>query len=179
MKTNQIVIVFLFMILISCGKDESVMTELKGESGLSYNESFSKWTDMKKKNGNSYIYQTTIVSWFGYGSITELKIENGVVASRSYQQFKTDGTNGQREIIDSYSETKVELGSHEKGATPFTIDELYDSCASEYLIVDQDKNTLYFEAESDGLMTLCGFVPDGCMDDCFSGVRINSFKWIN
>jgi len=183
MKTNRFIFLILIVILMSCKKNNddklSVLATLKSESGLTYNESLAQWTKLKNLNGNSYIYQTTFVSWTGFGSITELKIEEGLVTSRAYQEFKTNETNGQREIIDSYTETKNNLGSHEKGANPLTIDDLYNSCASEYLTVDIENNTLYFETELDGLMTLCGFVPDGCMDDCLSGISINSFKWID
>ncbi len=146
---------------------------------MTYIESLTQWTELKNINGNSYIYQTTFFSWTGFGSNTELKIEEGIVTSRVYQEFKINETNGQREIIDTYTESEADLGSHEKGATPLTIDDLYNSCAGEYLSVDKEKNTLYFEAELDGLMTLCGFVPDGCMDDCFRGVTITSFEWLD
>ncbi len=179
---QRLLILLLITTLMSCEKNEtnklSVLTTLKGESGLSYNESLSKWAGLKSKNGNTYVYQTTFTSWTGFGSVTELKVIDGIVTSRIYQEFETNETNGQHEIIDSYSETKVDLGIHEKGAKPLTIDELYNTCASEYLIVDEKNNTLYFETELNGLMTMCGFVPNGCMDDCYRGISINSFKWI-
>ena len=183
MKTNRFLLLIFVVILMACEKSNddklSVLSTLKGENGFTYNESLKQWTELKDINGNSYIYQTTFVSWTGFGSITELKIEEGIVTSRVYQEFKTNETNGQREIIDTYTETKTNLGSHDKGAYSLTIDDLYNSCASEYLTVDKENNTLYFETELDGLMSLCGFVPEGCMDDCFRGVKINSFKWID
>ncbi len=172
MKINKLFILFLLLNLMSCEEnDNSKLVDWRG--------SLAKWNELKNKNGNSYVYQTTFVSWSGFGHITKLEIADGVVSSRTYQEFKTDGTNGQREVTDSYSETSVELGSHEKGANTLTIDELYNSCAREYLVVDEGNNTLYFESGADGLMTLCGFVPKGCGDDCFSGISINSFEWIN
>ena len=183
MKTNRFLLLIFVVILMACEKSNddklSVLSTLKGENGFTYNESLKQWTELKDINGNSYIYQTTFVSWTGFGSITELTIEEGEVTSRVYQEFKTNETNGQREIIDTYTETKTNLGSHDKGAYSLTIDDLYNSCASEYLTVDKENNTLYFETEIDGLMSLCGFVPEGCMDDCFRGVKINSFKWID
>ncbi|MBC7846556.1 MAG: hypothetical protein H7Y10_08700 [Flavobacterium sp.] len=183
MKTNKLMLLIFLVILMSCEKSDdeksSVLTTLKSENGLTYNESLTQWTELKNINGNSYIYQTTFVSWTGIGSTTELKIEEGIVTSRVYQEFKTNNTSGKLEIIDTYTETKTNLGSHNKGANPLTIDDLYNSCARDYLSVDKKNNTLHFETELKGLMTLCGFVPDGCVDDCFRGVRINSFKWID
>lgn len=173
-------------LLFSCEKKDdspqnelTALTTLSGQSGLSYAESIDKWNDLKAQNGNSYIYQTTFTSWAGFGSVTELKVIDGIVISRIYQEFKINEANGSLEIIDSYIETKSNLGSYDKGAKPLTIDDLYNSCASEYLVADEDNNTIYFETELNGLMSLCGFVPDGCMDDCFRGVSINAFNWID
>jgi hypothetical protein len=156
----------------------SQLTPLVGESGMPYAESIDNWNALKSINGNSYTYQTTSISWINLGSITELKVVDGIVTSRIYQQFLINETNGEREIIDSYTETVDNLGVNENGTLPLTIDELYSTCASEYLTVDVNNNTIYFETALNGLMTLCGFVPNGCLDDCYMGVRMNSFDWI-
>ncbi len=184
MQVNRLLLLLLTVSIMACKKDEfaglSTLTELKGESGVSYQESLAQWNEIKRVKGNSYVYQTTMVSWTGFGSTTELKVEEGRVTARVYQEFKTNQTNGQREITDTYAETKADLGSHPKGASPLTIDDLYRSCAGEYLIVNKETNTLYFETEKmNGVLTLCGFVPVGCMDDCFRGISISSFEWID
>jgi hypothetical protein len=182
MKKKKLLLVLVFGILFSCENNESAvnkdpLTELKSKSGFSYNESLAKWNELKSINGNSYKYQTTFVSWIGRGFITELEIKEGKVISRICQEFKINET-GQREITDIYTETASDIGSHEKGALPLTIDDFYESCASKYLVVDGKKNTLYFDTELDGSMILCGFVPNECQDDCYQGVKINSFKWV-
>ncbi|NLD50989.1 MAG: hypothetical protein GX660_27920, partial [Clostridiaceae bacterium] len=87
MKTSRPFFVILMVLLISCEKNNdknSVLTTLKGDSGISYNESLSKWRELKLINGNSYTYQTTFISWTGFSNITELKIEDGIVTSRIY-----------------------------------------------------------------------------------------------
>jgi hypothetical protein len=160
------------VVLVSCdGIGNSEFVDL--------HKSLTAWTKLKKANGNSYVYQTSFVSWSGYGHITELRVEDGVVTSRSYQEFRIDEATGNRLVTDSYSETKIDLGSHEKGTGILTIDDLYDSCGKDYLRVNESGNTIYFQTSSDGVMTLCGFVPDNCQDDCFNGIQINSFEWIN
>lgn len=176
----------LALIFTSCernnGFDEielSVLTPLKGESGLTYNESLDKWTELKKDNGDSYIYQTNFESWAGFGSTTELKVIDNKVVSRIYKEYGTHDKTGERTITDAYIESEDALGSHEKGALPLTIDELYNSCASDYLIVDEENNTIFFRTEINGLITLCGFFPDGCADDCYEGISIDSFDWID
>jgi hypothetical protein len=89
MKTNRLLFLILIVFLMSCEKNN--------------NESLSRWTELKNINGNSYIYQTTFVSWTGFGSITELKIEEGIVTSRVYQEFNTNETNGQYFKNKSYN----------------------------------------------------------------------------
>jgi len=175
--------IFLFSLLVcmSCEKNDNkllVLTELKSKEGFNFIQSLNKWNDLKNKNGNSYSYTTTFGSWTGYGYTTEFKIENGVIKSRIYEAFKINGQDGTKEIIETYSETIDNLGTHSKGAPLMTIDALYDVCAKKYLMANETDNTLYFETGKDGLMTMCGFVPIGCMDDCFEGVIISSLDWM-
>ncbi|WP_150936197.1 hypothetical protein [Pseudotamlana haliotis] len=143
-----------------------------------FNESEANWEELKSINGNSYSYQTTFSSWAGFGNMTELKIVDGVVNSRFYEEYEINETNGEKEVINTYLEEGTDLGSHEAGAEILTIDELYNTCLSDYLIVDSKNNVLYFETKLEGIMSLCGYVPEGCGDDCFSGIQINSFNWI-
>ncbi|WP_066633574.1 hypothetical protein [Labilibacter marinus] len=173
------VLLLAFILIAGCKKEDGdPFDNIKGESGISYNKSKSFWNDMKKENGNSYEYETTFTSWTGFGSTTTFKVEEGVVTERTYTEFNADeGASGEIQL-ESYKEVGDEVGDHEKGAKPVSIDELYESCASEFLVACPCDNTLYFETESNGLMNLCGFVPDGCQDDCYQGVRISSFSWL-
>ena len=170
--------VLLTIAFISCEDDETIF-EKKGENNYSYNESLNTWNQLKNFNGNSYTYETTSGSWTGYGSTTKLEIENGIVISRTNQRYQINGSNGEKDIIDSYSETIENLGTHNYGAAPLTIDEIYNFCAEELLIVDKKNNTIYFETKENGLISLCGYVPDNCIDDCFTGISIEEFSWIN
>ncbi len=171
----------LLLILFSCKKEDDPLTSIESKSGLSYVESLDKWNKLKELNGNSYTFQIEFFSWTGQGSVTELKVKNGEVIGRTYEEIITKYPNGEveLEIIDSYSESIADLGSHERGAALVSIDDLYKSCAKKYLVVDSKKNRIYFETETNGMMRLCGFYPEGCVDDCYSGVSISSFKWID
>lgn len=185
MRINKLLFILCILIFMSCERNEDDqlsnlknLTSLKGESGLSFNESYSKWIELKKENDNSYIYQTSQISWTGFGAVTELRIENGIIKERKYEEYMEYWNPNQRKIIDSYSENNTNLGSHEKGADLLTIDDLYNSCSGEYLKVNTDNNTLYFETEPNGIMTKCGYVPNNCEDDCFNGITIMSFEWL-
>ncbi len=180
MMPNGFFYLVIVFICFSCEKNDQLkaLTKISGESGISYNESMQKWDELKMVNGNSYRYQTGFQSWAGFGNTTEIEVLAGKVVARSYEEFTIDDQSGEVIIIDSFSENENHLGLHQKGAAPLLIDELYGTCANELLVVDQRKNTLYFETTSNGLMTLCGYVPDDCIDDCFNGIRINTFDWI-
>lgn len=183
---NKLLFLIFFGLFLSCNRDEdssiselSVLTRLIGEGDMSFTDSLGKWGDLKTKNGNSYVYQTTFSSWAGFGSTTELRIENGKITQRVFEAYTIDSNTGNINITDSYTETVSDLGANEIGAALRTIDDLYSSCAGKYLIVDESKNTLYFQTEINGLMTLCGFVPNQCMDDCYQGITISAFEWID
>lgn len=183
---NKLIYIAVLLLIVSCNSDDdssenqlSTLTNLDSEIGLSYAESIDAWNELKNTRGNSYNYQTTITSFSGFGSTTELQVRNGVTTTRVYQEFSTDVATGEQEIIDAYTETGSELGNNVKGATPLTIDQLYASCAADFLVIDPSTNTVYFQTDVSGLMTLCGFVPDNCQDDCYEGIRINAFDWVN
>jgi hypothetical protein len=170
MRTNKMLVLSLMVALLSCeGSDVNPMDA---------RFSLRLWNKLKIANGNSYKYTSTSISWALITRNTELKIEDGVVTGRDYEEITFDGAGG-REITDSYSETGADLGSHTQGAGLLTIDDLYSSCLGEYLTVDPSRNAIYFVMLPNGIIDVCGFVPDNCADDCFQGVMVNGFEWIN
>lgn len=185
---NKLAFLGLLVFLFSCEEPEDIdqedatsltdLTDTQGESGISYTESSEDWDSLKIANGNSYMYQTTFTSFSGLSSTTEVQVTNGVVTSRLYVEYQAN-ENGGKNLTDSYTETSTTIGTHEKGAGVLTIDDLYNSCASEYLVVDKTNNTIYFETEINGLMTMCGYLPNNCADDCYVGFSISSFDWVD
>ena len=164
----------------SCGLEEAFAPHLnvKGESGYTFIESRSSWKALKKENGDSYEYTLEILSFTGHGNRTTMSIENGKVIKRNYLTFFLNPNTGEMEEQEVYTETGEEVGSNSEGARPLTIDALYETCASEYLVVDTDKNTVYFDTNSEGVISLCGYVPNGCADDCFQGITFSYFAWL-
>lgn len=75
-----------------------------------------------------------------------------------------------------WTETEAELGFHEQ--TPAsaiqTLDDIYETARTVWLKKRNDAD-ISFEAKNNGLISSAGFVPNGCMDDCFSGISI---RWI-
>ena len=182
MKLLKCIVYGMFLGLMACETSEDggqAGLKIKGKSGLSYEDSFRTWRELKQRNGNSYTYQTSFGSWTGFGTTTRLTVIEGKVASRAYEEYQSqnDSSGTVRTILDSYTEDKNDLGTHQKGAPLHTIDDLYTSCVGEYLIVNSTENTVYFETLDNGILSLCGYVPKDCADDCFRGVRIDSFEW--
>ncbi|MBN2662807.1 MAG: hypothetical protein JXR68_04085 [Bacteroidales bacterium] len=152
--------------------------KVQGDSLLSYEESLKKWEALKRVNGNSYVYQISFASWTGYGNLTEITVKDGIVTNRKYESFKYDHKKNKRIINNTYTENINNLGSNSEGAAALTIDQLYETCAKNYLTVDPSENEIYFETTDYGLMTTCGYYPFGCADDCYRGISISAFEWI-
>ena len=200
MKKKIAILITLIVLVVSCEKNEesininsqeselSILTPVGIESlpQISNEESFENWKELKIKNGNSYIYQTSFNSMEGnFGRTTELKVENGIVTKRIFEAYKyTHKYDGDdfiefiTEVTDSYIESESEVGSHEYGALPRTIDELYNTCDSEYLKANINENSIYFYSGINGLMLSCGFRPNNCADDCDIEVSIDGFDWL-
>ncbi len=76
-----------------------------------------------------------------------------------------------------WTEKESELGLHER--TPAsrvqTLDEIYETARTVWLKKRGDAH-VSFKADNDGLISSAGFWPDGCVDDCFSGISIRSIE---
>lgn len=179
-KMYTLIVLPFVLFFFSCSMDaiQENLT-IEGEYGYDFRESKAAWDDLKKENGNSYKYTILEQSWIGTGSETTMEVLKGRVVARYYVAFEISDEDGTKTITDSYEETSMkELGRHSLGAPPFTMDELYRTCISKYLVADPDANEVFFETNEEGIMMLCGFVPLGCQDDCYRGISISFFSWM-
>ncbi|MFT7269762.1 MAG: hypothetical protein ACI905_001987 [Roseivirga sp.] len=83
---KKLIFIVAIGLFFSCERSDAIpenelsqLTPLVGESGMPYAESIDNWNALKSINGNSYTYQTTSISWINLGSITELKVVDGIV----------------------------------------------------------------------------------------------------
>jgi hypothetical protein len=76
-----------------------------------------------------------------------------------------------------WTEDETQINTHpESGAADaFTLDQVYEKAKTEWLLKRKGATT-YFEAKNNGLISSCGYVPDGCQDDCFIGITIASIS---
>ena len=168
----------LALVLSACSIDalrENLV--VTGESGYNYTQSRKLWIKLRTAHKNTYRYSILELSVSNYGSETTITVEKGKVTAREYEYFAISEVDGSRIVISTYSEEKKDLSTHSEGAPPVTIEDLYDTCLGEYLSVDPDGNTIYFDTNDAGVISLCGYVPNLCQDDCFVGFDISFFSW--
>ena len=137
-----------------------------------YQNSLDAYNVLKSESGNCYTYQVVTSSWVGFGSRTSITVENGTVTQRSYEAWDSN-----RITTSSYEETdSTSIGSNSDGADPVTLDELYAECPN-YLSMDETLNSIYFSTDDNNVMTSCGYVPNFCADDCFTGISLSSIEF--
>lgn len=168
MKERILLFAFLLTgcLFYSCSDDE-----LEYESD--FRKSHKAWLIFKEESDNSYVFTVRRSSIFGGSSETTIIVGNGIVTDRCFvcSIRKEDGI---IEIMDEWVETEAELGSHEtSGAYPLsTLDDIYMKAQDDWLRKRKDADT-FFEAKNNGLISLCGYTPHDCVDDCFRGIGIN------
>lgn len=140
--------------------------------------SLAAWNALKAENGESYRYETSFASWAGFGDTTTLSVQSGKVTARAYEAYRLEG-DGQTTITESWTEEGAAVGSHEAGAAPRTVDELYGVCRAEVLTKNPLANDFYLFFRDDGVLESCTYVPKGCVDDCSSGVNITGLEFLS
>jgi hypothetical protein len=164
---KNLLYILVIMLFVSCKKDQ-----------FSYQSKFqssqAKWTSYKKTINNSYSYVAGFVSIFGAYDATTITVMNGTVTGRSYTAGFYPQNSTVATVTKTWTEDSTTLNTHQEGAVPLTLDEIYAKAPTEWLSADKTKNKVYFETDSNGLIASCGYVPNGCQDDCFLGINISS-----
>ena len=173
MKSKFYLIAFIFIgsLCLSCESDD-ISYQNSFENSLEVFETF------KIETNNSYTYTVQNSSWAGWSTETKITVVNGVVTQRHFKYFipaDLDVNLSDEEL--EWIENGAEIGSHSSGAHALILDAIYDKAENEWLVKRKDAET-YFETDNNGLISVCGYTPDNCMDDCFSGIRIISVEGI-
>jgi len=114
-------------------------------------------------------------SVFGSASQTTITVSNGKVTQRHFTYTSTTGMANVPATKLEWTENGTEINSHSSGAAALTLDEIYDNARSQWLIKRENAKA-YLETNNNGLISSCGYVEDGCMDDCFIGIQIAYIK---
>ncbi|WP_228520483.1 hypothetical protein [Flavobacterium sp. CSZ] len=169
-KIYCMTLLFISTLIISCSSDES----------LSYKNDFQSsqatWFNFKESSKNSYKYVVVGGSVFAtYSWQTTITVSNGKIISRNFKYIGNTANIPAEQL--EWTENESEINSHQNSgaAAALTLDEIYAKAKDEWLV--KRKNvTNYFEAKNDGLISQCGYVEKGCMDDCFVGITIKSIE---
>jgi len=155
---------FLASLMVSCDR-----TDIDFEND--FEKSRKAWKAFKKSSGNAYKYTVVSSSWAGMHSETTITVSNGKVVKREYNYSKRENSTYVDQL--QWIEQENELNTHkDAGAEPLTLDEIYVRAENDWLVKRKDATT-YFEAKNEGLISTCGYVGDGCADDCFRGISIS------
>lgn len=138
-------------------------------------QSLETWQALKIENGDHYRYETLFVSWTGFRSTTTLTVQGNEVVTRAYESSYTSDEG--EEITESWTEEGAAVGSHEAGAEPLTIDELYLECREDVLTQNAAENEFYLEFRNEGVLSSCYYRPLNCQDDCLFGVGIDDLEF--
>lgn len=157
---------FIVMVFSSCSKN-------KIEYESAFQKSYKEWLNFKNTSKNSYEYTVVWSSWTGVSWQTIISVKDGSVIRRSYKMSVPDDWIPRPEL--EWTEEGNEVGLHDSGAEPITLDEVYYKAEHEWLI-KRENTTTYFETKNNGMISTCGFRDNNCADDCFVGITILSIK---
>lgn len=147
-----------------------------------YNKSLKQWKNLRLKN---YSYTTfTPGSQLDITTTTTITVKNGKGVKREFtyddrSEYYFDEETGETSW-NHYSwieKTPKELGSHDEGFIPITLDDFYDQCGKNILTQDPVGYSVVFGSGNNGLISECTYYPMGLSDDVASGVLISSIKY--
>jgi hypothetical protein len=161
----------LFSLLITaCHKDNL-------EYADAFQKSYRTWSDFKIASTNSYQYLVVTSSWTGISSETTITVKNGKPISRSFAGKMREQATNLLVIREQWQEDEATLNSHTNGAPTLTLDQVYETAKADWLLKRKDATSV-FETKNDGMISSCGYIPDNCADDCFTGITITEIKKI-
>ena len=165
-KTLSILLLMLISVT-SCEKyDISRNRELE--------KSKKSWNEFKASSSNSYRYTIVSSSWIGINRNTTISVYDGKVVEREFRYT------GREDLLINIPEgelswiekgNKVGIYATSAAAPPYTMDEIYEKARKDWLI-KRKNTTTYFETHENGLISICGYTNNICIDDCFIGVHI-------
>lgn len=163
-KICLLTLLFIGVMLTSCKK-----SDMNFEND--FEKSNKEWLIFKEISNNSYSYMVTGSTWTGSAWETVITVTNGKITQRHFKFTSVEGlVNVPQEALE-WTENENEINSHDSADEALTLDQIYDKARNEWLIKRKNAKP-YFETNNNGLISSCGYVEDGCMDDCFIGIKI-------
>ena len=160
---------------------EKVAVEGAVPSGESLGKSLQTWQALKVKCGGNYSYTVAFASWVGFGHSTEIVIRNNKVVERKYVEFNRNAPPPPPEPGktpgEKWTEKGEQLGSHNEGAPPKTLDDLYKDAQKVLETKLSPEQRLYVRFDKQGLLESCFYVDTRIADDApRKGVAIGNIR---
>lgn len=134
-----------------------------------YNPSLQQWKNLQLKN---YNYTTYDIDWI---TTTTITVKNGKVVKREFiYNYQNDWFPEYHHWVE---DTPKELGSHDEGFVPITLDDVYTQCRQNVLIQDPLYNEVVFDTSNHGLISKCYYYPVNESDGPVRGVLIRSINY--
>ena len=167
MKRNQIISLFMmclfFICLFSCSEKNPVYHQDNFQKAL------KKWQETKKKSNNTYSFvlycedQNPDIEYTADILVRDGKI---IRATQSVWDKKMDGVSPAKDNgKDTFMGMKIS-----------TIDEIYDFAKAEVFKQNETENRIFFEADKNGAILKCGYLPKSEKETCIKGYQIRDFK---
>jgi len=160
--------IIIFLAIFSSCKKDALNSD--------FEQSRKVWLAIKKSTNNNYSYTVKTASWAGFGDSTIIYVNNGTVSGRMYTSYTINGATGQTNTRETWTETSTNLNTHQSGASTINLDAVYEKAVNDWLKADKKQNTIYFATKNQGMISSCGYVPNGCQYDCLTGIRISNIS---
>ncbi|CAA6811448.1 MAG: Unknown protein [uncultured Aureispira sp.] len=159
-----------------------IETEVEAETPaykVDYQHSLKQWHQEKEQHKNAYTYTLFFENRKAtYRSSKTVVVKNGLVYSCKKITYAKNFQTGKMDRLkkETWKENQKQLGTH--GEFTKTLEELYEDC-NHLLLVDSKLNSIVFTMDDNQLLSTCGFRPVDCAGDCFTGITLQDFKWLN
>ena len=157
-----------------------LMASACGTSNPMFDESREALQRFKETSNNSYTYVTSYSSWIGYYSETTVVVQKGQVQEQTFlsEDWSSCDTGPcEAVVLESWTESKDDLGSHNDGEIPALLEALYDHCETAVLTKDPDEYNIDLKFDDNGILKTCVYSEKHCQDDCGSGPHLRSVNW--
>jgi hypothetical protein len=134
-------------------------------------QSLSAWKE-KDDSLAAYQYSTSFFSWSGYHHQTTITVRKDQVEERLYQEYFGDS------LSNLWIEHHNSVGSYTEGATPLTIDSLYQICSQSLVNIDTSAYDVNLSFFNNNLLRSCTYRHKNCADDCIQGIQIDSILFL-
>lgn len=167
-------------------KSEAAWLKFKNENNNSYRfEVLSgSWTGFSQKTSIKVVDGVAVERSFTYTGFNNIRRPEAGWDENTTREILTLMNITESEFVNRYGKSLDEaLEWREVGAmvgttqntsasTFLTLDEVYEKAKNDWLKKKPGVET-YFETQNNGMISTCGYVPDNCADDCFSGITIS------